>query len=298
MAGEGMVGYLPGESPAFRLERTGESMRTIAMLGVVILGALALRADAALYPAAVMADNPVLYYRLDESSGTVANDAAPLGGTQNGTYTGGYTLNQAGALTGNNPSNSAAKFATNGYIDSTFVFAPTSAYTVEFWVNFATLNAGDDQTILSQENSGGTGRDIVYWHNATQKMASAPNGLNNDWSSSASVTAGQYTMVDLVYNGAGTWTWYKNGAANGTFSAVSTASSGTIKIAVHKGATTAFLNGTLDEFAIYDTALTGTQISAHFDAASAAPEPSSIGAIALTACAAATSRRRRSSAAA
>ncbi|HEV2235675.1 MAG TPA: hypothetical protein VGR57_03350, partial [Ktedonobacterales bacterium] len=50
------------------------------------------------FPDAVMADTPLHYYRLNETSGTAAGD-----GTSNAlaaTYTGGVTLNSAGLLTG------------------------------------------------------------------------------------------------------------------------------------------------------------------------------------------------------
>ena len=41
------------------------------------------------------ADAPAAYWRLDETSGTSATDST---GGRTGTYTGGYTLNQTGAL--------------------------------------------------------------------------------------------------------------------------------------------------------------------------------------------------------
>jgi hypothetical protein len=47
------------------------------------------------YPDAVLADNPVSYWRLDETSGSTATDSK---GANAGTYVNGPTLNQAGAL--------------------------------------------------------------------------------------------------------------------------------------------------------------------------------------------------------
>ena len=49
------------------------------------------------WASAVLADNPVSYWRLDESSGTNAADSK---GSNTGTYTNGPTLNQPGALAG------------------------------------------------------------------------------------------------------------------------------------------------------------------------------------------------------
>lgn len=47
------------------------------------------------YSTAVLADSPVVYYRLDESSGATANDIS--GNGNNGTYTSNAVLNQSGA---------------------------------------------------------------------------------------------------------------------------------------------------------------------------------------------------------
>jgi hypothetical protein len=50
------------------------------------------------YSASVLADSPSVYWRLGETTGTNAADAS--GHARPGTYLGGVTLNQAGALTG------------------------------------------------------------------------------------------------------------------------------------------------------------------------------------------------------
>ena len=48
------------------------------------------QADFAAYSAEVLADSPVVYLHLDESSGTLAADASGNGNT--GTFTGGFSL--------------------------------------------------------------------------------------------------------------------------------------------------------------------------------------------------------------
>src|SRR5215831_14920886 len=48
------------------------------------------------YSSAVLADHPVAYYRLGETSGTTAVDSS--GNGSNGTYVGGVALGQPGAL--------------------------------------------------------------------------------------------------------------------------------------------------------------------------------------------------------
>jgi hypothetical protein len=237
-------------------------------------------AQAATYSTTVMADNPVLYYHLNESSGTTALDSATGDGAQHGTYLGAFSLNQPGVVAGDsavrfNPLNTNS----SGHIDSTFVLTPTSAFTVEFWLNLPTLNDGNtEETVLAQRNGTGTGRSLVYWSDADQRMVSnlGASGATDFWASSGGVTAGNYFYVAFVYDGAGNVTWYKNGAANGTITGIAPeAANGGIFIGDDKflDGTISALNGTLDEFAIYNTALSGSQIATHF---AAAPEPSSI----------------------
>jgi len=254
---------------------------------------------AMIYSATVQADNPVLYYRLDEASGTTVNDSATGDGAQNGTYVGAYSLNQPGALTNSNPSDSAVRLNplntdTTGHIDSTFVLNPTSAFTVDFWLKLPTLNDGNtEEDVLSQRSGTGFGRSLVYWDNTAQKMTSNLGGSagTDFWTSSSGVTAGNYFYVAFVYDGAGNVTWYKNGVANGTITLITPeAANGGIILGDDKffdgtasvlngflSIPAATLNGTLDEFAIYNTALSGDQIADHFAAASfVIPEPSSV----------------------
>src|SRR5262252_5774576 len=81
------------------------------------------------YPAKVVADGAIAYWRLDERSGTTAVDV--IGGV-NGTITGGVTLGQAGALSDGNP---AMTFdgSTGKIVTGNVVFP--AAYTVETWIN-------------------------------------------------------------------------------------------------------------------------------------------------------------------
>jgi len=55
-------------------------------------------APSSVYRATVLADTPLAYWRLGETTGTVAHDET--GNGHDGTYIGGYTLGQTGALTG------------------------------------------------------------------------------------------------------------------------------------------------------------------------------------------------------
>ncbi len=67
------------------------------------------------YAATVLGQNPAGYWRFGESSGTIAADSSPS--LDGGTYTGGVTLGQPGAIIGD--SNTAATFdGSTGYFSS------------------------------------------------------------------------------------------------------------------------------------------------------------------------------------
>ncbi len=97
--------------------------------GAINLGIAACRTGDA-YATQVLADDPILYWRLDEPSGTTAADASGEG--NHGTYLGGVTLGTAGAID-EDPSASAHFDGSN---DRVTLAAPnpatlTGSFTVE-----------------------------------------------------------------------------------------------------------------------------------------------------------------------
>jgi len=83
------------------------------------------------YADEVIADAPLAYWRLDETSGTTANDAI---GSNHGTYTGGVTLNQPGIPSTGRPSVSLN--GSSGYVNIPHhaSLSITGDLTVEAWV--------------------------------------------------------------------------------------------------------------------------------------------------------------------
>src|SRR5580765_5800693 len=76
----------------------------------------------------VLADNPIAYYRFEETSGTTANDTT--GNSNNGTYTNGVLIDQPSAAN----LGRAARF--DGIDD--YVSTPRTVstnFTLELWIN-------------------------------------------------------------------------------------------------------------------------------------------------------------------
>ena len=154
------------------------------------------------YATTVMAANPLAYWPLNETSGTVAYH---LAGGNDGTYIGGFTLAQAGIPNGGFgfPGSYAALFdATSGYVDiPQGPFNLTNAMTVMAWVRVpvtshfsGVIGRGDSSWRLSVDTSGKPcGNDAhVYgdvtgptsivganWHMIAYTYSGIPNVANN-----------------------------------------------------------------------------------------------------------------------
>jgi hypothetical protein len=114
-----------------------------------------------IYTAAVLQDNPVAYWRLDEpANSTTALDASGHGA--DGTYVGGVTLGQTGALA-EDPDTAALFDGAGGHVD----FANTLAgndFSVEAWVKTTA-----DSPVGTQGFQG----DGLVWSDVS--------GVANDW---------------------------------------------------------------------------------------------------------------------
>jgi hypothetical protein len=110
------------------------------------------------YRAAVLAKNPVAYWRLGEAAGPTAVDET--GNGHDGTYFGNPTLGQPGAIHGD--SNTAVQFNGTNYVeipDSADFSQPTSTngLTVEAWMRPDTLSFPGESSADSTQNP------YVHW---------------------------------------------------------------------------------------------------------------------------------------
>jgi hypothetical protein len=217
------------------------------------------------YSSAVLADHPVAYYRLGETSGTTAVDSS--GNGNNGTYVGGVALGQPGALL---PGDTDPAAGFNG--SSTYVLGPSAGaldfsgtqMTLEAWI-YPTAAGG---IIVNKENQyevalqgGKGGLNTIQW-----AVQNAGNGGGWAWIDTGFAPAmNQWSHIALVYNN-GTVTTYGNGTVVGTTSNGSGAilsRPNNFQIGARSGAGQVF-SGRIDEVAAYATALTSSQVLNHF----------------------------------
>lgn len=229
-----------------------------------------------LYTATILEDAPAAYWNLDEAAGaTVLTDSS--GNGHNGVPS-FPTLGASGRVV------TAAQFAANEADYASFTqnvgnFG-TGDFTVEVWVQ---TQSASGQVLLAKRNSGGHGSFwLLGMNNGVPYGELDQDGNATNYNVAAGTQAindGQWHHVALVRQGNTTSLWVDgilsgSGASPGTTD-ISNSANVTAGNFYYDGfggsqPANAFLNGALDEVAIYDHALTALQIQTHLAAADGA----------------------------
>lgn len=276
--------------PACDSARVTTARRLLVTLVLCACGAvsLAVRSEAAPscpsqpsdgYSAAVLADSPIAYYRLDEPSGATLCDSSSR--HHNGTYASGVTHGVAGALPG---SPDTAVAATAGIGTGGPGPTGTHSFTLEGWFRHRGV-VGDQIVVAAGGLGAGNIAGLGMWAYATGRPgasgARGPSDLFFDsydslnyWNTATvgvNLWDGRWHYLAATYD-AGRITGYLDGHDLGSQAAPRT-------IDLHAGAIrlgtwvdTIFnkpLVGDADEIAIYPTALSSAQLAAHYAARSA-----------------------------
>jgi hypothetical protein len=218
------------------------------------------------YKDGVLADSPVGYWRLGETSGSTATENIR---GRHGSYIGTPTLNQTGALNGDaNPAvtfNGTTQYATVPY-DAAL---NPAQFTIEGWAK-PTGGAGTFRTVATSwyEGAGGAsprgywlgvGTDNKWW-------LSIANGTTFTNIIGPTATLSSWTHVVGTYDGT-TGRLYVNGILAAS-TAVSYAANVSAPFGIGaywaNGSWIGLLPGSLDEVAVYSTALSQTRIQAHY----------------------------------
>jgi hypothetical protein len=220
-----------------------------------------------LYAQAVLADDPVAYWRLDEASGEVARDFSGHG--NDATYIGGVHAGTAGAIAGD-PDTAATFDGATGYLDAgdRFAFAGSQPFSVEAWVRPASMQGYGG--IFSREDTAGgppsegylgfvSPGDGVY---GFQRL----DGNSLTSVNSMSVANGaHYDHVVATYDG-NVMTLYVNGVAEAMETASFPIAGAThdFVVGAEVGGAEDFFEGALDEVAVYEHVLSANRVSAHY----------------------------------
>ena len=238
-------------------------MATLALLGPPA-------ANAATYSDTVKADNPIAYYRLEETSGTVAADSSATGAYP-GTYNvdGAYPqLGQPGIETNSiGLSAKATACATSGYYPD---LNPQGPFSFEIWVRPTSAPTGGNYRCPIGNFGGwatgggsGSGWYVYQTPNPGSGLAfiMAPAGV---WISTGYSLVTWYHLVG-TYDGTNA-SFYVNGNLIGTQPASGYLANPANALAVGQRADGyGYWDGNLDEVAIYTNALTADRVLAHYE---------------------------------
>jgi hypothetical protein len=262
-----------GATAAYRIETsvgsvtvagTWSAAASQATLGVAFLAA---PAD---YRSAVLADSPVLYWRLGETAGaTTAADSSP--NARPGTYSGAPTLGVPGLIV--NDPNTAATLA-RASAQSVFraneaALQITAALSLEIWLKLTALpTAGQFHPVITKNASTNeiyaidlnnpSGTVQIRFHIQTTAATVQTNVFTP--------AAGAVAHIVCTYDGANMAT-FVNGVQLGTNTAKTGAiATSTDQLTVGSWSNGGdFLNATVDEVAVYSTALSPARILAHYN---------------------------------
>jgi Concanavalin A-like lectin/glucanases superfamily/PKD domain len=207
------------------------------------------------YTAAVTADHPIAYWRLGEASGKVAVDAA---GTSNGTYVGGVALGRPGAITGDT-NHAVGLNGTNAYVSAPDKTALDTgdAFTLEVWAKRNTT--GTSQGLMAK----GTG-SYQFYIEAGNHVVLRKTGVGEIVRSSVTLTdKTAFHHIVVTKNGPLIHVYIDGVERTGAI--VNRALTNT-NDAVLIGNGAGYLNGVMDEVAVYNHALTAARVQAHFAA--------------------------------
>jgi len=261
------------------------------MVGLAIFSSS--RHCVAAYSDVVLADSPIAYWKLDETSGTTATNDGSLGTSANATYIGGHTKGEASIAGGTGTSVLfSGGYVSPGHVNGINRSGPFTQKTIELW--FRANSVAGRQVLFEQ---GGGIRGLNIYLDGADLYVAGWNRANDDGGGPAApwgtptpifvtlfgaVTTNTEYHVVLVMNGDssgtnGTITGYLNGVPFGQQTGVGLLWNHNPAVIGDATAGTRFhdnntetnnrdFDGHIDEVALYNTALTQPQVLLHFQA--------------------------------
>ena len=221
------------------------------------------------YKQVVLNSGPVAYWRLGETSGSIAY---PTKGNYDGTYRGSPKLGQQGLLV-TDPDKTPILDGHNDRITADGLTSRSSSswshgYTIDAWV-MTTTNSAEEHIVSFNSDKGGN--SIAVFRDEPSNKFKFHDCEGSGCISAYSKTtpaAGMIYQVVVTVDGSNHGKLYINGVVEATFtSSKRPLHSGKFTIgAEYDGGATpvSFWHGKIDEVAVYDQALSATQIAAQW----------------------------------
>jgi prepilin-type N-terminal cleavage/methylation domain-containing protein len=218
------------------------------------------------YSASVLSDNPLAYYRLNETNGSSMVDS--LGGAP-GTYS-NVSLNNPGALS---DSTTGATFSVLSTSSASFPRTISGDFSIEFWFKTSLPQGLLGQwylgsALVDAEVAGFT-NDFGVSFGAGQVMAGIGAPDTTITSTGPALYDGQWHYVAFTRRRtSGQLRLYvdNQSAVNGSAQTGLLTASSTMSLGRTAGYPSNFFTGSIDEVAIYDSVLQPSDVSAHYNA--------------------------------
>ncbi len=220
-------------------------------------------APADTYGAKVVQDDPDLFWRLNESSGTVA-DATSNG--QPGTFGGTGNRGQVGAVA----PGTAYQLTAGSVVANQSMLSP-SVYSAEVWFKTTSTSGGRLIGFGSSTNTtlSSSYDRHVYMQNNGKLAFGSYNGVQNIVATSGAYNDGQWHHVVATQGADGMRLWVDTQLVGSNAVSTTTNYTGAWRLGgdrVWSGASSNFLNGSFDEFAVYSKTLSEASVRDHFTA--------------------------------
>jgi hypothetical protein len=234
------------------------------------------------YATTVMGDGPNAYWRLGETVGSIMVDSTINGNS--GPYSGGVTLNKPGAIVGDGNGAVLLDGSTGyGRAPNSPSLSLTGAISVEAWVNWTTTPTSTQDIIYKGDGAtvAGTSFALAYVTGCAGCGLGFYSYVGNTYTcacQSSSLPGGQWFHLVGTRTAAGQLAFYVNGSlvasASDSGGALNTVPAGVGVGASGSSSPLYPANATLDEAAVYPSALTAAQVSHHYQVSGqAAPPP-------------------------
>jgi PKD repeat protein len=216
------------------------------------------------YPGEVLADSPLAYWRLGETSGTAASDSS--GNGRNGSYVNGPQLGAAGALVGD--ADKAAGFTATGHrveVSDQAALRLNNSFSIEFWAKLNSFQ-GTYPGFVRKGPSSSSATGFLVFYNSDLRPNFKRAGIQKKSTAAGALSSTAFKHYVVTYDeGAQTLRWYVNGTLDKTYTGLALPDS--VETAeLHLGRGDKYGDHTMDEVALYSSPLSAGRVGAHFDA--------------------------------
>lgn len=203
------------------------------------------------------------YWRLNDAGSTAIDSEGSIDGTYDGLVT-----RQATGLIATETDYACSVVRTDGagiYWGDNYGFTGTANFTIELWFKPAVVD-GTVSLLANKWDNGAGGWVLDYWDGGTRFRRYDSGGVDDACTAAAMSADTTYHLV-VTYDGSDIKV-YLNAGAPTTQASTRSIGAATNPLALGRyGGGGSGSSGTLDEFAIYNAALSATAITTHYDSA-------------------------------